>query len=104
MDSGADILQVETIFDMANSKAALFAIENLFEKEYSRIPVMVGSMMTFCLSKNLLILIFLNIFNRFLGRSLTKAEELYLDKLERLSSSAFHIRIHYGKEMTYEMK
>lgn len=42
LDGGADILLVETIFDTANSKAALFAIENLFEKEYSRIPVMVG--------------------------------------------------------------
>lgn len=43
LDGGADILLVETIFDTANSKAALFAIENLFEKEYSRIPVMVGT-------------------------------------------------------------
>ena len=62
LDGGADILLVETIFDTANSKAALFAIENLFENEYSRIPVMVGTM-TFCLSKNLLIL---NLFLMFL--------------------------------------
>ena len=41
LDGGVHILLVETIFDTANSKAALFAIENLFEKEYSRIPVMV---------------------------------------------------------------
>lgn len=41
LDGGADILLVETIFDTANSKAALYAIENLFEKEYSRVPVMV---------------------------------------------------------------
>ncbi|XP_057364717.1 methionine synthase-like [Daphnia carinata] len=42
LDGGADILLVETIFDTANAKAALFAIENLFEKEYSRVPVMVS--------------------------------------------------------------
>lgn len=41
LDGGVDILLVETIFDTANSKAALFAIENLFEKEYEKIPVMV---------------------------------------------------------------
>ncbi len=41
LDGGADILLVETIFDTANAKAALFAIENLFEQEYSRVPVMV---------------------------------------------------------------
>lgn len=42
MDGGADILLVETIFDTANSKAALFAIENLFESGYDRVPVMVS--------------------------------------------------------------
>lgn len=51
LDGGADILLVETIFDTANSKAALFAIENIFEKDYSRVPVMVdtynnGSLLT----------------------------------------------------------
>ena len=33
---------VETIFDTLNSKAALFAIEELFKEGYSRIPVMVS--------------------------------------------------------------
>jgi len=42
LDGGADILLVETIFDTANAKAALFAIENLFESEYSRVPVFVS--------------------------------------------------------------
>lgn len=42
LDGGADILLVETIFDTANSKAALYAIDILFEKEYERVPVMVS--------------------------------------------------------------
>lgn len=41
LDGGVDLLLVETIFDTANAKAALFAIENLFEKEYKRVPVLV---------------------------------------------------------------
>lgn len=44
LDGGADILLVETIFDTANSKAALFAIENLFDDGYCRVPVMVMSL------------------------------------------------------------
>lgn len=42
LDGGVDVLLVETIFDTANSKAALFAIENLFEKEYERVPIFVS--------------------------------------------------------------
>ena len=32
LDGGADLLLVETIFDTLNAKAALFAIEGLFEE------------------------------------------------------------------------
>jgi 5-methyltetrahydrofolate--homocysteine methyltransferase len=42
LDGGSDILMVETIFDTANAKAALFAIQNLFEKEYKPVPVIVS--------------------------------------------------------------
>eukprot|EP00111_Clytia_hemisphaerica_P005108 TCONS_00014711-protein len=42
LDGGADVLLVETIFDTANSKAALFAIESLFEKEYRPVPIFVS--------------------------------------------------------------
>lgn len=48
IDGGAEILLVETIFDTANAKAALFAIENLFQKDYPRIPVMVSTKLTVC--------------------------------------------------------
>lgn len=33
MDGGADILLVETIFDTLNAKAALFAIDQVFEDD-----------------------------------------------------------------------
>lgn len=42
LEGGADVLLVETIFDTANSKAALFAIEELFRKEKFTCPVFVS--------------------------------------------------------------
>lgn len=33
LQSGVDVLLVETIFDTANAKAAIFAIRSLFEDE-----------------------------------------------------------------------
>ena len=40
VDGGVDLLLVETIFDTLNGKAALFAIEQLFEETGHRLPVM----------------------------------------------------------------
>ncbi len=40
VDGGVDLLLVETIFDTLNGKAALFAIQELFEKTGRRLPVM----------------------------------------------------------------
>ncbi|XP_059179228.1 methionine synthase-like [Physella acuta] len=42
LDGGSDVLLVETIFDTANAKAALFAIENVFISGYTRVPVFVS--------------------------------------------------------------
>ncbi|XP_046888269.1 methionine synthase [Hypomesus transpacificus] len=42
LDGGADILLVETIFDTANAKAALFAIDQLFEKTYEQRPIFIS--------------------------------------------------------------
>lgn len=43
LDGNVDLLLVETIFDTANSKAALFAIQELFEEDrYKRCPVLVS--------------------------------------------------------------
>ena len=43
---GADILMVETIFDTLNAKAALFAIEEYFEANHLRLPVMISGTIT----------------------------------------------------------
>lgn len=42
LDGGADILLVETIFDTANAKAALYAIQLVFEEEYDEVPIFVS--------------------------------------------------------------
>jgi len=46
MEGGADILLVETIFDTLNAKAALFAIDELFEEQGKRLPIMVSGTIT----------------------------------------------------------
>src|SRR5690606_22516039 len=38
VDGGADILMIETIFDTLNAKAAIFAVETLFEQQDRRWP------------------------------------------------------------------
>jgi 5-methyltetrahydrofolate--homocysteine methyltransferase len=43
---GAEILLLETIFDTLNAKAALFAIENLFDELPARLPVMISVTVT----------------------------------------------------------
>ena len=42
LDGGADILLVETVFDSLNSKAALFAIDEVFQERGARWPVMIS--------------------------------------------------------------
>ncbi|XP_042865202.1 methionine synthase-like isoform X2 [Penaeus japonicus] len=42
LDGGVDILLVETVFDTANARAALFGIQSLFETEYDPVPVFVS--------------------------------------------------------------
>ncbi len=46
MDGGVDILLVETIFDTLNAKAALFAIDLVFEERGVKIPIMVSGTIT----------------------------------------------------------
>ncbi|NIR28193.1 MAG: methionine synthase [Gammaproteobacteria bacterium] len=46
VEGGADLLLVETVFDTLNAKAALFAIEDYFEAEGVRLPVMVSGTIT----------------------------------------------------------
>lgn len=42
LDGGVDLLLVETIFDTANAKAALYAIQQLFEEEYDEVPLFIS--------------------------------------------------------------
>ncbi|MFT4165165.1 MAG: methionine synthase [Microlunatus sp.] len=46
VDGGADLLIVETIFDSLNAKAAVFAIETLFENRGRRWPVIISGTIT----------------------------------------------------------
>ena len=49
LDGGVDVLIVETIFDTLNAKAALYAIEQVFESDpskYPRVPVFVSGTIT----------------------------------------------------------
>jgi len=46
VEGGADVLMVETIFDTLNAKAAIFALETLFEEHGRRWPVMISGTIT----------------------------------------------------------
>ncbi len=46
VEGGADVLLVETVFDSLNSRAALFALESLFESLGRRLPVMLSFTIT----------------------------------------------------------
>jgi 5-methyltetrahydrofolate--homocysteine methyltransferase len=46
IEGGADLLLIETIFDTLNSKAAIYAIMELFEETGNEVPVMVSATIT----------------------------------------------------------
>ncbi len=46
IEGGVDILLVETIFDTLNAKAALYAIDEIFEKTGVRLPIMISVTIT----------------------------------------------------------
>jgi len=46
VDGGADILLIETVFDTLNCKAALFALDSLFEEKDQSWPIMVSGTIT----------------------------------------------------------
>jgi len=47
LDGGVDVLLVETIFDTANAKAALYALDVLFTEEgYERVPIFISGTIT----------------------------------------------------------
>ncbi len=53
IDGGSDILMVETIFDTLNAKAALFAIEEVYESRGARLPVIISVTVTDMSGRNL---------------------------------------------------
>ena len=46
MDGGADLLLIETVFDTLNCKAALFAAEEVFGAQGTRLPLMISGTIT----------------------------------------------------------
>ena len=46
LDGGVDLLMVETVFDTLNAKAALFAIDEVFERRGETVPVMISGTIT----------------------------------------------------------
>ena len=46
VDGGSDLLLVETVFDTLNAKAAIFALETLFEEQGRRWPVWISGTIT----------------------------------------------------------
>ena len=46
VEGGSDLLLVETIFDTLNAKAALFAIDEYFEKSGERLPLIISGTVT----------------------------------------------------------
>src|SRR5690606_10029391 len=46
IDGGVDVLLIETVFDTLNAKAAIFALETLFEEYGRRWPVVISGTIT----------------------------------------------------------
>ena len=46
VEGGVDLLLLETVFDTLNAKAALFAIEEFFEKSGERLPLIISGTVT----------------------------------------------------------
>ena len=46
IDGGADIILIETVFDTLNAKAAVFAVDQYFEKIACKLPVMISGTIT----------------------------------------------------------
>ena len=46
IEGGADIILIETVFDTLNAKAAIFAVEQVFDEDGLRLPVMISATIT----------------------------------------------------------
>lgn len=46
IEGGVDLMMIETIFDTLNAKAAIFALEEVFEAKGERLPLMISATIT----------------------------------------------------------
>lgn len=46
IDGGIDLVLIETVFDTLNAKAALYAVQNVFEERNIQLPIMVSGTIT----------------------------------------------------------
>ena len=46
IEGGADIILIETVFDTLNAKAAIYAVQQLFEEDGIRLPIMISGTIT----------------------------------------------------------
>ncbi|MBK5936680.1 MAG: methionine synthase [Halorhodospira halophila] len=46
LEGGADLILIETVFDTLNAKAAIYALEEVFEESGRRLPVMISGTIT----------------------------------------------------------
>ncbi|MCC3862155.1 homocysteine S-methyltransferase family protein [Emcibacteraceae bacterium Y4] len=46
VDGGSDLILIETIFDTLNAKAAIFAVEMVFEEKGVKLPIMISGTIT----------------------------------------------------------
>ena len=53
LDGGVDIILIETVFDTLNAKAALYAVDELFDRRGVRLPVMISGTITDLSGRNL---------------------------------------------------
>jgi len=102
IDGGVHILLVETIFDVLNCKAALFAIDSVFEEKGIRLPVMVSGTITDASGRTLTgqtleaFIVSVSHFPLFsIGLNCALGAEQLRPYIEELSSKAsFHISAH----------
>jgi len=102
IDGGVHILLVETIFDVLNCKAALFAIDSVFEEKGIRLPVMVSGTITDASGRTLTgqtleaFMVSVSHFPLFsLGLNCALGAEQLRPFVEELSvKSEFHISVH----------
>ncbi|HBT55540.1 MAG TPA: hypothetical protein DEA92_00100, partial [Pseudomonas sp.] len=46
IEGGADLILIETIFDTLNAKAAIFAVQQVFEEDGVELPIMISGTIT----------------------------------------------------------